>query len=77
MLFNYNMMCHPKNGIGKSKKLAELHLHYSINDFIHGVSVAEQQIKIYARNIDFNLFYINFQERQVQLNEILLHGQSW
>lgn len=63
MLFNYNMMCHPKNNVGKSKKLAELHLHYSINDFIHGMSVAEQQIKIYARNVDLTKYYVDFMER--------------
>lgn len=43
----------------KSKKIADLYLHRSIHD----LGVREEQIRIYANQIDLNKYAISFTER--------------
>ena len=49
----------------KSKKIADLYLHRSIHD----LGVREEQIRIYANQIDLDKYAIIFMERQVKQME--------
>ena len=57
-MFHYTMTLTDKV-TRKSKKIANLYLHRSIYD----LGVREEQIRIYANQIDLNRYTISFTER--------------
>ena len=57
-MFHYTMFLTNK-ATKKSKKIANLYLHRSIHD----LGVREEQIRIYANQIDLNRYNIQFVER--------------
>lgn len=57
-MFHYWMKITNK-ATSKSKKVADLYLHRSIHD----LGVREEQIRIYANQIDLNRYTITFTER--------------
>ena len=57
-MFHYIMTLTNK-ATKKSKKIANLYLHRSIHD----LGVREEQIRIYANQIDLNRYTISFMER--------------
>lgn len=63
-MFHYTMTLTDKV-TRKSKKIANLYLHRSIYD----LGVREEQIRIYANQIDLNRYTISFTERQVKQME--------
>lgn len=63
-MFHYIMTLTNK-ATKKSKKIANLYLHRSIHD----LGVREEQIRIYANQIDLNRYTISFMERQVKQME--------
>lgn len=64
-MFHYAMTISDK-ATKKSKKVADLYLHRSIHD----LGVREEQIRIYANQIDLNRYTISFMERQVKQMKI-------
>lgn len=57
-MFHYAMTINDKT-TKKSKKVADLYLHRSIHD----LGVREEQIRIYANQIDLSRYTITFMER--------------